>query len=179
MQITEEKEAKKELKKRSGSASKRLKDWRDCRSVGRNPLVKGNRLQPGMQRRRWDCNPHDGLTITKKYEELMKKGAPDQRDVLLVLQRSWDRRPDVLKRIVKTGTDFWIRKAKLEMKAGAGTRASLNKRGQWLSHQERLDGDSRGARAPGGGAPNRFAAHIAALQNWIDVELTSQVAVAP
>ena len=177
-EVIAEKQALKELKRRCVKKREK-KDWRDCRSASRNPLVKANRLQAGMQRRRWDCNPHDGLTICRKYEEMMQKGAPDQREVLLTLKRSWDRRPELLKRIAEKGLAFWKKKCREDMKTGAGTKGTLNKRGQSLKKHMFWEGQSKGCRAPGGGAKNRFAAHISALKTWIDVELENQNAVTP
>ena len=87
----EHSEQQKIMKWRAAEASRsgqlRRKHWSDCRDVARSPLLKSNRLQPGMKRRRWDCNPHDGLIITKKYEEMMKRGAPDQAEVLHALKK--------------------------------------------------------------------------------------------
>ena len=65
------------------------------------------------------------------------------------------------------------------MKVGAGPRGSLNKNGQNLKNQERFDGASKGIRASGGGAENRFAGHIMAMKQWLDAELANGVVVEP
>ena len=65
------------------------------------------------------------------------------------------------------------------MKTGAGTRGSLNKVGQAIPSHRRFDGESKGCRAPGGGAKNRFASHLKALEKWIDEELENQNCIEP
>ena len=157
----------------------RLKNASLCRSVDRNPNVKSNRLQPGMKRRRWDCNPHEGFTVCNKYAEILEKNGGHVADAMKTLKKIWDRPQASLKNIVLKGQAYWKGKMKTDMKTGAGSRGSLNKSGQNLKAVDRWAGDSKGCRAPGGGAKNRFAAHMKALEYWIDSELENQQAVEP
>ena len=152
------------------------KNWKDCRSAARNPLLKSNRLQPGMERRRWDVCPADALLICRKYSEVMQINGGDQRDAIAAVKKVWDRKWRHLKRIVKKGEAYWQVRVREAMKTG---RTSKNKRGENLRKEQRFDGDSRGCRAPGGGCKNRFASQMRAMKVWVDEELENQKSMEP
>ena len=82
------------VQKRAGPVQKRAgpgrlrKDVEDCRSAAANPLVKSNRLQPGMKRERWDPSPYEGLSIMQKYEELVQETGLDHEEALAGLKKT-------------------------------------------------------------------------------------------
>ena len=87
----------------------------ECRGVQRNPLIKSNRLQHGMKRRRWDPNPHEGLQICMKYEESVAAGSSPV-EALSALVQTWSRRRSSLKTIVCRGRPYWENMKREKMK---------------------------------------------------------------
>ncbi len=152
-----------------------MKPVQECRSALKSPLIKSNRLQHGMKRRRWDPNPHEGLQICMKYEESVAAGS-SRVEALSALVKSWSRRRSSLKSIVGQGRAYWEEKKRDKMKVGATSR---NRNGERLKSHERVDGENKGCRDAGGGAKLQFPGHMKALERVITSELENGYAMEP
>ena len=103
--------AERPQKKRRAGAGRPKKEESDCRSRLKNPVIKTNKLKDGMQRRRWDPTPHEGLRICRLFDELKVQGHTNN-EANTALVKVLDRELKTIRGITKKGEGFWEKKKK-------------------------------------------------------------------
>ena len=137
------------------------------RGVG-GSFDKSNRLESEVLRRRFDLQPHAGLKIMQFMMKERAKHADEnswRKQCLLKYKPLCWRQ---LQNVHSKGIGFWEAKVR-DCSTGAGTRGSLNKRGQHLKQEHRWTG-SKGVRASGAGRKDHFKNFKGALKKWAHME---------
>ena len=153
--------------RRRGRAGRPRVAERDLRGVA-GGVDRSNRLMPGMQRRRQDISPWEGLKIFR-FMETSKTQFADEESWRRHVYRRYRPKPwRALKGVYDKGGAYWEQRVR-DSGIGAGTRGTLNRRGQNLKHIHRMK-MAKGCRAKGAGRPDEFKIFKVALKEWVHLE---------
>jgi hypothetical protein len=148
---------------KGGVGGRPKKPVSDLRGVA-NGVDKSNRLEPCMERRRKEVTPWEGLKICKFMDQCRPQFADEESWARHCYLRYRPMKLKQLKSIWAKGLEFWQKKVE-DRGIGAGSRGTLNMRGQSLKMCHRLK-TAKGCRAPGGGRKDTFRIFKDGLKTW-------------